>query len=152
MLAEHKDRYERLIDYFEAQGCKVYNAHRRESWGREYLTPEECSQLDFDEISASDLFLAFPGYPASPGTHVEIGWATALAKPTVLLLEQDRDYAFLVTGLPAWSRTVLLRYDPAEELIDRLEGVIAAVMSKPGRSGAGTTWLDDERADERPGA
>lgn len=44
------------------------------------MTPLQCTKIDFDEISTCDLFAAFPGSPASPGTHIEIGWASALKK------------------------------------------------------------------------
>ncbi|SCE38290.1 Nucleoside 2-deoxyribosyltransferase [Streptomyces sp. DvalAA-14] len=92
-------RFEALIEGLEAAGYQVHNAHRRESWGAKFLTPDECTRLDYDEIAASSVFIAFPGHPASPGTHIEIGWASAMGKPIVLLLEEGRDYAFLVRGL-----------------------------------------------------
>lgn len=44
------------------------------------MTPQQCTKIDFEEISTCDLFVAFPGSPASPGTHIEIGWASALKK------------------------------------------------------------------------
>ncbi|MGW0997784.1 nucleoside 2-deoxyribosyltransferase [Streptomyces sp. NPDC002523] len=94
-----RTRFESLIHALEADGYEVYNAHRREGWGADFLTPDECTRLDYDEIRASDVFVAFPGAPASPGTHIEIGWASALGKPIVLLLEEGAEYAFLIQGL-----------------------------------------------------
>lgn len=94
-------RYQALIGHLEGRGYSVHNAHKREAWGASFLTPEECTQLDYEEIHGCDLFIAFPGYPASPGTHIEIGWAAALCKPIILLLEQGHTYAFLVRGLHA---------------------------------------------------
>lgn len=91
--------YTRIIDHFERRGWTVHCAHRREAWGRAFMAPEVCTRIDYDEIAACDVFVAAPGSPASPGTHVELGWASALGKPMVLLLEEDRDYAFLVQGL-----------------------------------------------------
>lgn len=99
MNTEARTRFETLISRLEDEGYHVYNAHRRESWGANFLTPDECTRLDYDEISASTVFVAFPGHPSSPGTHIEIGWASALGKPIVLLLEEDADYAFLIQGL-----------------------------------------------------
>ncbi|WP_431982938.1 nucleoside 2-deoxyribosyltransferase [Streptomyces qinglanensis] len=118
-----------LIEHFEAQGIAVHNAHRRESWGAELMPPEVCTPLDQEEIRKADAFVAVPGHPASPGTHVEIGWASAFGKPIVLLLEQERDYTFLVQGLHtvATVEYVVCR-DPAEVLpqVDTaLRGVVA---------------------------
>lgn len=64
----------------EERGYAVHNAHKREKWGREFMTSEQCTEIDFVEIDKCDLFIAFPGKPASPGTHIEIGWASALKK------------------------------------------------------------------------
>jgi hypothetical protein len=130
MSDRHKERYRALIDYFEERGCLVHNAHRREKWGEEFLTPEECSRLDHQEIEGSDLFVAFPGSPASPGTHVEIGWATAMRRPTVLLLEAGRDYAYLVTGLPAWADVEIITYEGELGFLPGLGPAIARVLAR----------------------
>lgn len=94
-----RERYEVLIDHLEDRGYTVYNAHKRESWGANFLTPEECTRLDYEQIEDCDLFVAFPGCPASPGTHIEIGWAAALGKQLMLLLEEGHTYAYLIQGL-----------------------------------------------------
>lgn len=126
----HKRRLLRLIDFFERRGLAVYNAHRREGWGKAFLAPEECTRLDFEEIGAADLFVALPGSPASPGTHVEIGWASALRKPIVLLLEREREYAFLVRGLPAISDARLVEFSDDDELFDGLEDALDAIAGR----------------------
>lgn len=119
-----------LLDYFESRGCTVYNAHRRESWGKAFLTAPECVERDFTEISASDLFIAFPGDPASPGTHIEIGWASALRKPTVLLLEDGKHYTFLVTGLHAIANLELVTYQGDFGFMGGFEDAMRAVMAR----------------------
>ncbi|WP_242705134.1 nucleoside 2-deoxyribosyltransferase [Streptomyces griseocarneus] len=67
--------------------------------GADLMRPEVCTRIDQEEIRKADAFVALPGSPASPGTHIEIGWASAFGKPIVLLLERGRDYTFLVQGL-----------------------------------------------------
>lgn len=96
--AFERERYEALISCLESRGYDVHNAHKRESWGATMMTPQECTKLDYEHIRDCDLFVAFPGAPASPGTHIELGWASALGRPMILLLEQG-SYAFLVQGL-----------------------------------------------------
>lgn len=117
-------RLERLIAYLEGLGYDVHNAHRREAWGQSFLPPDECTRQDFDEIAASDLFVAFPGSPPSPGTHVEIGWASALGKRMVLLLEEGATYAFLVEGLPSVADVTLLRIPPGSDGVEHLAAVL----------------------------
>lgn len=99
MWPEDVRRFEALIGVLEDAGYRVHNAHRREAWGEQFLTPEACTEADYQEIAGCALFVALPGQPPSPGTHVEIGWASALGRPIVLLLEEDQEYAFLVRGL-----------------------------------------------------
>jgi hypothetical protein len=81
--------------------------------GADFLSPEECTRLDFSEIRDCDVFVAYPGDPASPGTHIEIGWAAAFGKPIVLLLEEGATYAFLVRGLNAVADVRYVRYSRA---------------------------------------
>ena len=117
-------RLERLIAYLESLGYEVYNAHKREAWGQTFLPPEECTRRDYEEIAASELFVAFPGSPPSPGTHVEIGWASALGKRMVLLLEDGATYAFLVEGLASVADVTLLRVPPGSDGVAQLAGVL----------------------------
>lgn len=126
MRAEERARYEALISGLEGAGCHVDNAHRRESWGAAFLSPEECTRRDFEEIAASDVVVAFPGSPPSPGTHVEIGWASALGKPLVLLLEQDTAaYAFLIQGLHTVAAVCIIEVAAGEV---PTEHVVSAVL------------------------
>jgi nucleoside 2-deoxyribosyltransferase len=98
-------------NFFENKGFSVHNVHKR----------EECAEIDFKEISSCDLFVAFPGYPASPGTHIEIGWASTLKKPVILLLEQGKDYAFLVRGLGKVANVIYILFDQERDYLIELE-------------------------------
>lgn len=131
MRRDERSRFEALIAGLEQAGYHVDNAHRRESWGAAFLSPEECTRRDFDEIKASDVVVAFPGSPPSPGTHIEIGWASALGKPLVLLLEADTDYAFLVRGLHTVAAVVYLELSPGH---DPTQPVVTAVLEASHRT------------------
>jgi nucleoside 2-deoxyribosyltransferase len=89
----------RILEHFDNRGCVVHNAHRREKWGKAFLEPEEFTRLDYEQICSSDLIVAMPGSPPSPGTHIELGWASATKVPMVLILEAGKEYAGLVLGL-----------------------------------------------------
>ena len=118
MMHDHeKQKLLNLIFYFEAKGFSVHNAHQREGWEKDFMTPEECTAIDFKEISMCDLFVAFPGSLASPGTHIEIGWASALNKPIILLLEEGKDYAFLIQGLNTISNVTYILFQKEEDYL-----------------------------------
>lgn len=137
MNTEARTRFETLIEHLEAENYHVYNAHRRESWGAKFLTPDECTRLDYDEISASTVFVAFPGHPASPGTHIEIGWASALGKPIVLLLEEGEDYAFLVRGLHTVADVTYLTIGDTGSLADEVINTVNRLARQGEEAGAG---------------
>nr|WGD65771.1 nucleoside 2-deoxyribosyltransferase [Bacillus subtilis] len=88
------------------------------------MTPQQCTKIDFDEISTCDLFVAFPGSPASPGTHIEIGWASALKKKIVLLLEKDRDYAFLIQGLNVVADVEYINFKDTDDLLQKIKSIL----------------------------
>jgi nucleoside 2-deoxyribosyltransferase len=132
MAEKDQDKINRIIEYFEVAGAKVYNAHRREAWGAKFLTAPECTKLDFTEISQSDVFVAYPGVPVSPGTHVEVGWASALGKPMVLLLEKDAKHTFLVTGLETIANVEFIWFDRVEEILEQLPDAIDRVLTRSG--------------------
>ncbi|WP_446038343.1 nucleoside 2-deoxyribosyltransferase [Streptomyces sp. SID1121] len=134
MDTEARTRIEAVIDRLEKEGYEVHNAHRRESWGAKFLTPDECTRLDYDEISASTVFVAFPGSPASPGTHIEIGWASALRKPIVLLLEEDQDYAFLVRGLHTVADVTYLTVGDTESLVTQVIDTVNRLAERADRT------------------
>jgi len=127
-------KFAKLIDYFEGLGATVYNAHRREAWGAQFLGPDEATLRDFTEISESDLFIAFPGVPPSPGTHVEIGWASALGKPMVLLLERNQKHTFLVTGLQTIANVEFVWFDDPTDVLADVEVAVAKVIARRDQS------------------
>lgn len=116
-----KQKLLKLITFFEEKGFAVHNAHKREEWGKEFMTPDECTAIDFEEIRTCDLFVAFPGTPPSPGTHIEIGWASALQKPIILLLEEGEDYAFLIQGLGTVANVTFIYFQKEKDYLDKLE-------------------------------
>lgn len=101
MPAREQALIEGLISHFESTGSTVYNAHKRERWGADFMEPPVYTRLDFEQISASELLVVMPGSPPSLGTHIELGWASALGKPMVLLLDPEGEYAGMIHGLGA---------------------------------------------------
>ena len=125
----------RILEHFDDKGCVVHNAHRREKWGQAFMEPEEFTPLDYQQICASDVIVALPGSPASPGTHIEIGWASANKVPMVLILEAGKEYAGLLVGLDRFAPVRTLKVDGELdlELLDRtIEELLLAAPDRQG--------------------
>ncbi|MFC0543438.1 nucleoside 2-deoxyribosyltransferase [Kutzneria chonburiensis] len=132
MAPRDQSKINRIIEHFEQGGAKVYNAHRREQWGAQFLTAPVCTKLDYTEIAQSDVFVAYPGVPVSPGTHVEVGWASALGKPMVLLLERDAKHTFLVIGLETVANVEFIYFDEVDEILEQLDDAVHKVLTRTG--------------------
>lgn len=115
-----------LHDALLADGAAVFSAHRNEGWGRGWLPAEVCTPADFLAVRRSDVVCAVLGDPPSPGVLVELGWASAMHKPVVVLVE-DQPTPQLVTGLHRVTRTAI-RTVPAEWDAEALAGLIDFVI------------------------
>jgi nucleoside 2-deoxyribosyltransferase len=61
---------------------------------------------------------------------VEIGWASALAKPMVLFLERDKKHTFLVTGLTTIANIEFIYFDDPSEVMEQLPDAVDRVMRR----------------------
>ena len=111
----------RVLDYLRSKGYEVHNAHEREKWGENWYSPEQCTPLDFEKIKDSSILVALPGNPPSGGVHIELGWASALGKRIILLLEENGTYSNLVLGLNTVSPVQTVRYKNADDVLLQLE-------------------------------
>jgi nucleoside 2-deoxyribosyltransferase len=134
--AEAFESINRILKHFDAQGCTVHNAHRREAWGQDFMEPEQFTPLDYEQITSSDVIVAVPGCPPSPGTHIEIGWASANKVPMVLILESGKEYAGLLHGLDQFAPVRILEIEDDVDL-DVLDAAIEEVLAASARDGIG---------------
>lgn len=150
LRAFERSRYEALIDHLESRGYTVHNAHKREGWGAEFLQPEDCTRIDYEQIRNCSLFVTFPGDPASPGTHIEIGWAAALDKPIMLLLEDGYTYAFLVRGLHAIADVTSVVMPTDEIGLEAFATTLAALEDRLEHAPSGASLrIPESRTDPR---
>jgi nucleoside 2-deoxyribosyltransferase len=115
-----------LHDALLAAGAAVFSAHRNEGWGRTWLPPEVCTPADFLAIRHCDVVCAVLGNPPSPGVLVELGWASALQKPVVVLVG-NQSTPQLVRGLHRVTRTTI-RVVPAAWDAEALSVVVDLVL------------------------
>lgn len=97
---------ELVHETLERVGMKVFSAHRDEGWGEDEPPPEIVAKRDsawMRDCDASVMILGTPSRPTwrTDGTFVELGWATALEKPVVVVGDLGAYRSALVRGLPS---------------------------------------------------
>lgn len=86
-----------IYQFLRLRADRVFLALDREGWGKAVMPPEVCTPLDFAEMQRCSLLVAYPG--RSMGVSIELGWAAALGKPMILLLEPTAPPTPLIDGL-----------------------------------------------------
>ena len=96
-VAEYIDRdYERMLkgisDLLRSQQHEVYLAQETELARERVLTTSDAAKKDFYVLSAcSDVVLCYPKQSQSIGVRIELGWASALGKPIILLKHKSEE-------------------------------------------------------------
>jgi len=105
---------ELIVQSLVGSGHRILSAHFHERFGKKDVTGESqhvCSR-DFRWMQQCDVFVAVLPLDAhgnvihSAGTAVELGWASALGKPIVLVCDPAPKYSHLVIGLGAVARVM----------------------------------------------
>lgn len=114
-----------VISIYSNQGWNVYSAHLAEEFGikTESLSPKYIATRDFIWMNDADLFLGIILSDAenkiirTDGTHVELGWASAMRKPTLLLCDDNSilELSLLVQGLSEITSFKIIRYQDFEK-------------------------------------
>lgn len=99
---------EKLYDVCATYSDDVFMALRREEYGKK-LMKEMCTELDFCEMKTTDLVVAFPD--DSKGVAVELGWASVFKKRIILVLDRNKRYTPLVSGLGDMTQVVIVWYE-----------------------------------------
>jgi nucleoside 2-deoxyribosyltransferase len=94
-----RERLDALRLSFQARGSCVFSAHHNESWGRDWLAAELCTPIDHEAIRRADVVCAVLGNPPSGGVMIELGWASALQVPCLIILPAGGRFSPLVEGL-----------------------------------------------------
>ncbi|MFF9118720.1 nucleoside 2-deoxyribosyltransferase [Streptomyces massasporeus] len=121
-------------------GASVFSAHAVEKFGAETasFTPEQVSVRDFRWMKKCDVFV--PVLPVmedqtlrrTDGTHVELGWATALGRPIVLITKQPfvESASHLLKGLHRVAPVQAIDFDAFTEKPSLLIGAVLTVIER----------------------
>ncbi|OAR25700.1 hypothetical protein A8W25_09095 [Streptomyces sp. ERV7] len=130
-----RDTIQAIVTAVTEAGATVFSAHVVERFGRDtpHFSPEDVSARDLDWMRRCDVFV--PVLPAddgggvmrTDGTHIEMGWASALGRPIVMVtpLPVPAGASHLLRGLPSVADVggvdlAELRRDGPGELLLRL--------------------------------
>ncbi|GAA0447196.1 nucleoside 2-deoxyribosyltransferase [Streptomyces stramineus] len=131
-----QDAIQTAIAVAEENGANTFSAHRVEEFGAQTaaFTPEQVSVRDFRWMRKCDVFV--PVLPLledqtlrrTDGTHVELGWATALGRPIVLITKQPfvESASHLLKGLHKVGAVRTIDFD---EFVDKPNLLIEAVLA-----------------------
>lgn len=133
VVASHRD----IVEALTAAGCEVLSAHEVEHYGdiSADFSPEHVTIRDFAWAEQCDVYVAVlpldpSGVPyRTDGTHVEIGWVTAMGKRTVLLVNEGAvpPYSHLIRGLIHSGRVEVVPIERwCEELVPALLDQVSA--------------------------
>jgi hypothetical protein len=98
----------RVETALSTDGHEVFLAHRVEEFGAKLRPPHICTPCDMLELQRADCVVALPD--DSYGVHIELGWATAMNKPIILLLPNRGPATTpLLQGLGSVARCTILQ-------------------------------------------
>ena len=123
---EYQYFFNDLINYMESNKINYYLAIKKENMGKDYVSPKDSTQNDYNGVKNSDVLFVIPGNPISGGVHIELGWASAMKKKIHIFLEKNAEYSPVLKGLPALTETV---YHETESFPSRtlLNSIISSI-------------------------
>jgi nucleoside 2-deoxyribosyltransferase len=122
-----------LYDVLTGAGVEVLSAHVEERFGEIDLSEEALyvTKRDFEWMQRCDAYLCVlpPGEGGRPyrsdGTCIELGWASAMAKPVIMIWEPCLVHSHLIAGLSAIGN---VRYMPIDEVKTDPSSVLSALL------------------------
>lgn len=109
-MKQYRERLSQLHKSIEESGHSVFASQRNENWGNAPLKPEEYVSIDYHELSFSDVVVAVLGARPSLGVCIELGWASALGIP-IIVVGKRVSASTMISGLHRVSK---VNYIPAD--------------------------------------
>lgn len=111
---------EKLIGTIAQSGHEPISAHVRENWGASLDPPDVALKTDIDDLRQSDVVVAEVGSPPSPGVQYELGAATILDIPLILLVDPAQPSPYLNPGIAKHHPTDVIDLESRERALERV--------------------------------
>ncbi len=105
----YKKFIEELYNELKNNYREVFLALEREKYGKARMEGHICTPLDFKEMKDADLLIAIP--EDSMGVAVEIGWASALKKEIVVVLDKKYKTSPLIENINTITKSNNINID-----------------------------------------
>ncbi|MBK4166303.1 hypothetical protein GWO55_09330 [Corynebacterium macginleyi] len=109
----YRKRLEKLHHNIETAGHSIFASQRNEEWGSSPLSPDTYVPVDYHELASSDVIIAVLGANPSLGVCIELGWASALQIPIIVVGKHARS-STMISGLHRVSEVHYIAADLEE--------------------------------------
>lgn len=107
---------------------EVFLALKREKFGKN-LMPDTCTKFDYEEMKSSEIVVAIP--EDSKGVAVELGWASAMKKTIILLLDKSIYFSPLIYQIHDITNCKVIWYnDLDKELLKIIDFELAHIYDE----------------------
>lgn len=122
-----RGRISRVRDALLDAGVSVFSTQHGDAWVTRGMGIGLRAPSTFRALQSADLVVGHVSSPVSPACALELGWATALRKPLVLLLEEPVVHSALIDELEAVVPVLPLSFE-GEWTTDMLRHAVVTAM------------------------
>lgn len=122
----YKNFLESIESIVKSTGFSTFLPHKASLWSsRSSINLDEFNKRTFEEITSSDLFIAYP--ERSIGVCVEIGWAMAHKKKVILLVKESYDIGLMFPALNLVADIDIIKFKDISDLRTKLKTCLEKV-------------------------
>jgi deoxyadenosine/deoxycytidine kinase len=115
--------YRNFLETIEATvkscGLETFLPHKDlHKWGDVYIDPKEIGKLSLENLSRSDLVIAYP--EKSVGVNIELGWASLLNKKIIVLVNENDEVSLMYVGLKGVTASEIIKFRDIVDLKTKL--------------------------------
>ncbi len=124
---DYKEKLLKIIDHLRQAGFKVNSAHLKEDFGNIKIQAADLVNRDLDDIMHCDYFIALLDENFSGGVHIEIGWASILKKPVLILLPMsmsEKEVSPVIFGLNNLTLCTINKYRDLAQILQLIDTFI----------------------------
>jgi len=130
---ELKKRIEAVHEAVTEMGMTVVSSHIREEFGRKKIEAVDFVERDIKDISECNLFILLLDEVISGGAFTELGWASLLDKPIIILVPETCDIKGtfpMIEGMHRIAQCEIVKYENICKLKDNLKKALQRKISK----------------------